>query len=166
MEKKQLIKCPKCGFNNIIGTRKCSKCKTHIDDNRKVCPKCGKVNFAKVKKCTTCKFDFTKKRRTVWANLVISLLIIIILSLLVFFGKEGIVEKFSFGLRVIAGFGIFVLFVQKFTFGSEDTINYSAEEEMFDDRKGFAIMKRWSNRAIFIGAILVFLFLVYYYFIR
>ena len=36
------------------------------------------------------------------------------------------------------------------------------EEEMFDDRKGFAIMKRWSNRAIFIGAILVFLFLVYY----
>ena len=63
-------------------------------------------------------------------ELLLFIEIIIMFSLLLlakkFFGKEGIVEKFSFGLRVIAGFGIFVLFVKMFTFGSEDTINYSA----------------------------------------
>lgn len=166
MAKSQLIECPKCGFKNIVGTRKCSKCKTHIDKNRKVCPKCGKVNYSSINKCSTCNFNFATKKRSIWANLIISILIIVVLSLLVLFGKEEIVERFSFGLQVLAGFGVFVLIIKMFTFGDKDTINYSAEEEMIDDRKGFGIMKRWSNRAILIGAIIVFLFLVYYYFIR
>ena len=73
MEKKDFIICPNCGFRNINGTRKCSKCRKDIDTLRKSCPKCGKINYNNVKYCVSCKFDFTKKRRSVLFNLIISL---------------------------------------------------------------------------------------------
>lgn len=166
MEKQEQIKCPHCGFKNIKGTRKCSKCRKDIDNLRKSCPKCGKINYNNVKLCVRCKYDFTKKKRTIWFNLLISLLLVGILCLLVYFDKEGIVKKFSLALKVLAGFAIFVVFVKTLTYGEKDKISYSAEEEIIEDHKTFNIMKRWSNIAIIIGGILVLGFLIYYYFIR
>ncbi len=166
MDKKNQIKCPHCGFLNIKGTRKCSKCKRDIDNLRKSCPKCGKINYNNVKLCVRCKYDFTKKRKSIWFNLLISVLLVIVLCLLVYFDKEGIVQKFSLLLKVLAGFGIFVVFVKTLTYGEKDKINYSAEEEIVENHKLFHNMKRWSNIAIVIGGILVLGFLIYYYFIR
>lgn len=166
MEKKDFIICPNCGFKNIKGTRKCSKCRKDIDTLRKSCPNCGKINYNNVKNCVSCKFDFTKKRRSIWFNLIISLLIVGILCLLVFFGKEGFVSKFNVGLKVLAGFSVFVLFVKTLTYGDKHIINYSAEEEIVEKHKKLINMKKWCNIAIIIGGILVFAFLVYYYIFR
>ena len=166
MEKKDFIICPNCGFRNINGTRKCSKCRKDIDTLRKSCPKCGKINYNNVKYCVSCKFDFTKKRRSVLFNLIISLLIVGVLFLLVFFGKEGFVSKFNVGLKVLAGFSVFVLFVKTFTYGDKHIINYSAEEEIVEKQKKLISMKKWCNIAIIVGGILAFAFLVYYYIFR
>jgi hypothetical protein len=89
-----------------------------------------------------------------------------LLCLLVVFGKERIVEKFSLGLKVLSGFVIFVIFVKSLTYGEKDKIKYSAEEEILGEQKNLYIMKRWSNIAVIIGGILVLGFLIYYYFIR
>lgn len=166
MAKKEIMICPYCGFENIKGTRRCSKCRKDIDNLRKSCPRCGKINYNNVKYCIRCKYDFTKKKRTIWFNLLISLLLIAVLSLLVFFGKEEIVQKFSLALKVLSGFIIFVIFVRTLTYGEKDKIKYSAEEEIVDDQKNLSIMKRWSNIAIILGGIIVLGFLIYYYFIR
>jgi len=166
MEKNVKIKCPSCGFLNIKGTKKCSKCKRDIDSFRKSCPRCGKINSNNVKLCIRCKYDFTKKKRTIWFNLFFSLLLMGLLCLLVVFGKERIVEKFSLGLKVLSGFVIFVIFVKSLTYGEKDKIKYSAEEEILGEQKNLHIMKRWSNIAVIIGGILVLGFLIYYYFIR
>lgn len=166
MNKKEQVKCPYCGFINIKGTRKCSKCKKNIDTLRKSCPKCGKINYNNVKLCVRCKYDFSKKNRPIVVNFIVSLLLIVVLSLLVFFDKEGIVEKFSLLLKVLAGFFIFILIVKVFTYGEKDILNYSAEEEIVDNHKRFINMKKWSNIAIIIGGILILIFLIYYYFIR
>lgn len=166
MEKKEQMKCPYCGFTNIKGTRKCYKCRKDIDSYRKSCPKCGKVNSNNVKLCVRCKYDFTKKKRTIWFNLIISVLLVIFLCLLVYFDKEGIVKNFSMALKVLAGFAIFVVFVKTLTYGEKDKINYSAEDEILDDHKIFNIMRRWSNLAIVVGAIIILVFLIYYYIFR
>lgn len=166
MKRNEVTKCPYCGFLNIKGTRKCSKCRKDIDNLRKSCPKCGKINYNNVKLCVRCKYDFTSKKRTIWFNLIISIFLVAILSLLVFFDKEGIVQKFNLALKVIAGFIIFVIFVKTLTYGEKDKIKYSAEEEIVDEHKNLNVMKRWSNVAIVLGGILVLGFLIYYYFIR
>lgn len=166
MEKAELIKCPRCGFKNIKGTKKCTKCRTNIDTLRKSCPKCGKINPSDIKRCVTCKFDFTKKARSIWGNLIISGLLVVVLCALVFFGKESVVEKFDFGLRVLAGFLVFVLIIKTFTYGEKHKINYSAEEELVDGNKGLNAMKAWSNLIVIIGFIFVLGFLIYYYVFR
>ena len=166
MEKQEQIKCPYCGFKNIKGTRKCSKCRRDIDNLRKSCPKCGKINYNNVKLCVRCKYDFTKKKRTIWFNFLISLVLVGVLCLLVYFDKVGIVKKVNLALKVLAGFAIFVVFVKTLIYGEKDKINYSAEEEIVERQKNLNIMKKWCNVAIVIGAILVLSFLIYYYFIR
>ncbi len=166
MEKKEYVKCPRCGFENIKGTKKCSKCKKDIDSIRKSCPKCGKINANNVKRCGNCKYDFAKKKRSIWFNLLISILIIGILCLLVYLDKEGLVKKFSLALKVLAGFSVFVIFIKFLTYGKNDIINYTAEDEILDNQKSLNIMRRWSNIAIIMGGLLVLGFLIYYYFIR
>ena len=42
-------KCPKCGFMNIEGTKKCTKCHCNLDKKRKSCPKCAKYNDIEAK---------------------------------------------------------------------------------------------------------------------
>lgn len=165
-ENSKQVKCPKCGFMNIKGTKKCTKCHHSIDSLRKSCPKCGKINSSSVRYCIDCKYDFEKKRRSIWFNIVISVFIVIVLCLLVFFGKESIVKKFNLGLSVLAGFALFVLLIRMFFSDSKQVVNYSAEEEMQDNNDAIVKMKKISNIAIVIGGILVLGFLIYYYFIK
>ncbi len=166
MEQIKKVKCKNCGFINIKGTITCSRCHANIDTERKSCPRCGKVNSNNVKKCVNCRYDFTKKRKSIWFNLFLTSLIVGIMIVLVYFGKENWVDKFSLGLKVIAGFFLFSIVVNIFTYGSRDVINYSAEEEMIDKHKKFEKMKRFSTVAIVIGAVLVVGFLIFYYVIR
>lgn len=165
-ENSKQVKCPKCGFMNIKGTKKCTKCHHNIDSLRKSCPKCGKINSSSVRYCVDCKYDFEKKRKSIWFNLAISSFIVIILCLLVFFGKESIVKKFNLGLSVLAGFALFVLIIRMFFSNSKQVVNYSAEDEMSENNGIIAKMKKFSNIAIVIGAIFVLVFLIYYYFIK
>lgn len=165
MEEFEQIKCKNCGFVNIKGTKTCSRCHTNVDSARKSCPRCGKVNANNVKKCVNCRFDFTKKRKSIFFYLVLSLLIVGVLLLLTYLDYESIVDKFSFGLRVIAGFIVFAIVLNIFTYGSKDKINYAAEDEMIDNHKKLDKMKKFSNIAVIIGGIIVFIVLIVYYFV-
>lgn len=165
MDNMEKVKCSKCGFMNLKGTRTCSKCHTNIESYKKSCPKCGKVNSNNVKRCINCNFDFMKKRSNL-GNLIISLALVIILMLLVYFDKENIVEKFSFVLKVFAGFMIFLLIVNTITYGSKEKINYSAEDEIIDKHKKFNNMKKKSRVAIVLGLIISAIIIVIYYFVR
>lgn len=160
------IKCNNCGFINIKGTRICTKCGTNIDVYKKSCPRCGKVNSNNVKRCVRCNFDFMKKKKTIWFYLLISCFIMLLLFLLGQFISENAFNKFSLALKVLAGFMVFVVLVRTLTYGSKDKINYSAEEEIVEDHKGFDRMKKFSNLTIIVGGILVIVYLIYYYFIK
>ena len=165
MDNMEKVKCSKCGFMNLKGTRTCSKCHTNIESYKKSCPKCGKVNSNNVKRCVNCNFDFMKKRSN-FGSFIISLGLVIILMVLVYFDKESIVEKFSFALKVLAGFMVFLLIVNTITYGSKEKINYSAEDEMIDKHKKLNNMKKRSKAAIFVGIIISAIILVIYYFTR
>lgn len=166
MDNVKQIKCPKCGFLNMKGTRTCSKCHTNIDSYRKSCPKCGKINANNVKRCVSCKYNFMKKRKSIWFYLIISLIFMVVLFLLVYFCKDGFYKKFNLVLKVFSGFMILAILVNTLTYGSKDKINYTAEDEMLYDYKKFNGMKRFSSIAIIVGGILAIIYLIYYYIFR
>ncbi len=160
------IKCPKCGFENVKGTRKCIKCKAEIRLT-KSCPKCAKRNKLDAIKCVNCGYNFNKKSnlKNLIFNLIISLILIVILSLLVYFEHKGVVNNISNIFKIVAVLFIFLLLYRTVNYGSKDINKFSAEEEILDDSK-FVLLRKISNIAIVIGTIGVTAFLIYYYFIR
>lgn len=163
MDNFEKVKCNNCGFVNIKGTKTCSRCHTNIDSFKKSCPRCGKVNSNNVKKCVNCRFDFTKKRKSIWFNLFLSLLVVGILFALNYLNHEAIVENFSFALKIICGFIVFAIIVNIFTYGAKDKINYAAEDEIIVKHKKLDNMKKRSNIVIVCGAVVVIIILFIYY---
>ncbi len=166
MQNLKKVKCPKCKFENIAGAKKCAKCRTKLDDGKKSCPKCAKINSDNVKRCVSCGFNFTKRRRTLLENAIVSVVIVVLLICLVTFGDNVLLEKYNIAIKAIFGFLIFVIIVKTFTYGENEKISYSAEEEILEEYRKFGSAKKTGNILILVGAILVILFLIYYYLIR
>lgn len=158
------VKCSKCGFLNVSGTEVCVKCKTPLKKTRS-CPRCAKKNKIENDRCENCGYKFGRKRGTILFNLIISLLLVGVLSLLVYFKHNGAVSNFSNGLKVLSGLFICLLLYGTINYGRKDINKFSAEEEFVDNDR-FDLLKKISNIAIIIGTIVVVCFLLYYYFIR
>lgn len=163
-EEVKKVKCSKCGFENVAGTYKCIKCKTPLDKT-KSCPRCAKRNKIENKKCENCGYKFGRKRGTLLFNLVVSILLVVVLSLLVYFEHNGIVNNFNSALKVLSGLFICLLLYGTVNYGRKEINKFNAEEEFVDEEK-FHKMKKISNITIVIGTIVVVGFLIYYYFIR
>lgn len=157
------IKCPKCGYKNIKMTRKCTRCHYKLDLDNKSCPKCGRINLESIEKCE-CGFNFNKKKRSLFYNMIISLIVMIIMLLLYKFG--GFSDKYNIALKVIVLFAVFVVIVKTFSNVKGEEISYSAETEMIENLNSAKKMKLISNISIIVGAILVVCFLIYYYIFR
>lgn len=161
MKELEQEKCPNCGFMNIKLTKKCTKCNYDLDEHNKSCPRCGRIQPNSYKKCE-CGFSFSRKKRSIIGNLIITLVIMALL-LVVFNLNNSLFDKFSFGLKVVLVFGIVVMVIKTFTKVDEDAIAYSAEAEMAEHHKSIYKMKKISNIAIIIGAIAIAVFLICYY---
>ena len=153
------IKCPKCGFMNAYGSKKCYKCNTVLRE-LKSCPKCAKKNDIAAKKCVSCGFDFSKKRRSVWFSLVISVLLMVFLFVCVKLGKKSIINGVGLGFRIVAVLIICSLIYVTFTYGKKEKINYAAEEEMATKNPVFNRMKLISSIAVVIGLIAAAVFII------
>jgi hypothetical protein len=164
MTELEQIKCPKCGYKNIKISKRCTKCRYQLDDTKKSCPRCGRRVEQNSSKCE-CGFKFTKKRRSVLGNLLLSIFVMVLLIIVSTINK-GYVEHFSLGIKVVLGFCVFVIIVRTLNNAEDEKISYSAEEEIVDKHKTILRMKMASNIAIIIGAIGVAAFLIYYYLFR
>ncbi len=158
------IKCHKCGFENIKGTTKCVKCHAFLSET-KSCPKCAKKNKIEAIRCSKCGYKFNVKRKSIWFNLILSILLVIVLALIVYFNHVGTFNNISNVLKIFATLFIFCLIYGTINYGKNDIIKFSAEEEFVDNEK-FNLLRKISNVAIVIGTILIVCFLIYYYFIK
>ena len=163
-EKLAKVKCHKCGFENVKGTFRCIKCKTPLSET-KSCPKCAKRNKVDAVRCCSCGYKFNKKRRSVFFNLIVSILLVVVLALMVYFKHSGAVSNINSILKIVATLSVFGLLYGTINYGKSEVVKFSAEEEMMDNEK-FELLKKISNIAIIIGTILAVGFLIYYYFIK
>ena len=63
-----IIKCPKCGADNVAGALRCGRCGYPFvkpqeefmkqDDEKKKCPTCGEDNLKSAKECKYCGYKF------------------------------------------------------------------------------------------------------------
>ena len=161
------VKCGNCGFLNIKGTRKCVKCNMELKQT-KTCPKCAKRNKIDAVKCVNCNYKFSKvnrNKKNLLFNLLVSFLLVIILSLLIYFEHTRTLSSVKNILKIVAVIFIFGLLYRTINYGAKDINKFSAEEEILDDSR-FDLLRKISNIAIIIGTIIVIIFLIYYYFIK
>lgn len=157
------VKCGKCGFENMLGTKKCVKCHEILKHTRKGCPKCAKVNSIDAKKCVKCGYSFENKGNLL-RNLFFSLGIMAILFIFLVIDKS-LIKDIKIGFRIAAAFVIVGIVAMTLTYGSKDVIKYNAEEEIVDNSH-FKKKKMFGALMIIIGIALAAGFIIYYYFIK
>ena len=164
MEAKK-IKCPNCGFKNVYGTKKCFKCKKSLVSYIS-CPKCAKKNAADAKKCSSCGFDFKRKRLSIFACLIISLLICLVLYLCVRFGSKGILGNVKIVYYIFAVIIIMDIVYSTLTYGRKDQLKFDAEEEMSDLNPRLQRMKLISIISIVVMVLAVAFIIIYKYILK
>ena len=156
-------KCPNCGYENVIGAKKCIKC-GNVMEKTKSCPKCAKINGFDAVECTSCGFTFNKKRLSLVSNLIISILVVLILCLLVYFDIDIIANNMSLIVKAIAIICIMGLLITTLTYGSKDKMTFSAEEKI--NNREFSKVKKTSYIIIVIALVAGIIFSLYYYLFR
>lgn len=161
------IKCSKCGFSNVLGTKRCVKCNARLEMPTISCPKCAKINEKSVSKCVSCGYKFNGKKRGMLANLIISLVIVGVLITLVVLEHNGMVSNITKGLKVLSLLFIVYIVYSSLSYGSKEIASYeSVEKDLIKDNKKISKMKRISNIAVVIGAFIVLAILIYFYFFK
>ncbi len=164
MEEIKKIKCKSCGYVNILGTKKCVRCKKRLEQVTKSCPKCAKKNILEVTRCVKCGYRFDKKKKSVLFNFLLSISLVIILFLLLFLDKKGLVGNLNKGFKVLACFLVLGIICSIFLYGRKDIVSYHKENEFVKEDKRINKLKIASNLAIILGGILVFVLLLYFLF--
>lgn len=159
------VKCGKCGFENVLGSKTCVKCHATLKHTRKGCPKCAKVNSIDAKKCVKCGYDFSKKGNGIFKNLIISVIIVLVLALFLLF-DNSLSKDISIGFKIAAGFIIVGIISSSINYASSEVIKFDAEEEMVDNVSKFKRMKLLSSLMVLIGIVLAAGFLIYYYILK
>lgn len=162
MEEVKKVKCSNCGFSNVLGAKKCIKCNAKLKAVTKSCPRCAKKNDINNNKCVSCGYNFNKKRRSVWFNLIISMLLVIVLCSLLALKKMDTLNGITNILKVLAILFIVYLVYSTLTYGSKEIANYDKEKELVKENKNISKMKKYSNVAIVIGTIIILGIAIYF----
>ncbi len=161
------IKCSKCGFSNVLGTKKCVKCNSRLELPTISCPKCAKINKNTVEKCVNCGYKFHGKKRGMLANLIISLIIVGILVVLTILEHNGVVSSITKGLKVLSLLFVVYIVYSSLSYGSKEITNYEGvEKELIKDNKKISKMKKISNIAVVLGGFIVLAIVIYFYFFK
>ena len=163
MEEPKKIKCPKCGFKNYEGSKKCVKCGALYETETKSCPRCAKKNKLDATVCDSCGFKFTQKRRSIWFNIIFSVILVLCLCACVWLDKTGVVKRIGIGFRVVAVFIIVGLLYVTMTYGKKEQLTFDAEEEFQQKSPILNRMKAISIIAVIVGVIFVAAFVIYKY---
>ncbi len=113
------MKCPHCGYENHKGVQKCGKCKKKLKSIKKSCPRCAFKNDIEDKKCQKCGYNFDKKT-SIFLNIFISLIIVIILYSLLILRKENLVNKIEYIFKIIAVLAIIYIFISTLEFSNKN----------------------------------------------
>ncbi|MGN0966170.1 MAG: zinc ribbon domain-containing protein [Candidatus Coprovivens sp.] len=124
--KKNLIKCPNCGEENIKSMKHCLMCGTELAGS-KSCPRCAKINKGDARQCENCGFKFTSKKKAVIASLGFSGILLIVLTLLLIFGKTSVVSNFTNVFRVLSVVIVVIILISTFTYGKKEVVDYAAK---------------------------------------
>ena len=156
----ETIKCPECGFENVIQSKKCKKCHRELESFMKTCPRCAKRNKKDAKKCDKCGFNFKRKQMAIWSNLLFTLLLVAILIVLLLFNQDYLVSQISMLFRVVALIIIVVLFISTLTYGKKEIVPLPGDEtDAFNKRISFLKVR---NLILFIILLIVGSICVYY----
>lgn len=155
----EYIKCPKCNAKNVKGSKVCGKCNKKLEVTSKSCPKCARRNKLDATNCISCGYNFNKKTHNGIINLIITLLFIGALFILVKFNPEINKKYMTYLIYAIGGIGVLMVIISTFTYGKNEIVSLSAEDEM--NRKTFKSHITFSKILIWI-AFLIFLVLIGY----
>ena len=159
------VKCGKCGFYNMLGTKKCVKCHAVLAKTRKGCPKCAKVNTIDAKKCVGCGYNFEKGGNSIFKNLLISAILVLILMFFLTVDKS-LAKDISIGFKIGAAFIILGILNMTLNYGKKDVVKFDAEDEIRSNTGKMKRMKLFSSLMIIIGIMIAAGFLIYFYFIK
>ena len=160
------IKCPKCGFKNAYGTKKCFKCHCRLEKGYISCPKCAKKNSLDAKRCVSCGFNLKRKRLSLFACLVISILVSLALYLCVRYGREEVVGNVKIVYYIIAVIILVSVLYSTLTYGRKNQLSFDAEEEMADNNPRLKRLKLISSIAVVIMVTSIALFIIFKYILK
>lgn len=157
------IKCNRCGFENIYGTKKCLQCKTTLKTDL-VCPRCAKKNMTDSKRCVNCGYSFERKKGGIFFNLVISVLLVALLFIVNYF-DSSIFSSLTKNMKRVAVVVIILIVIAILTYGRKEINHYSAEEQMMENSKMMKFRKIFS---IVLGLVTagIFIFVCFKYLIK
>ena len=163
MKEVKVIKCNKCGFENVYGTKKCMKCKTALKTDL-VCPRCAKKNLSDAKHCVNCGYSFERKKGGILFNLILSILLVVSLLVVNHFDPD-VFSGLTKNMKRVAVFVIIIILIATLTYGKKEINHYSAEEEMMKNSK---MMKVRKVTSIILGLITagIFIFVCFKYLIK
>ena len=160
------IKCPKCGFNNAYGTKKCFKCHHRLEKSFVSCPKCAKKNDPNAVRCVSCGFNLRRKRLSLFACLCISVLIGVLLYLCVRLNKTSVLKNVRVVYSVIAAIIIAGIIRTTFTYGKKDQLKFDAEEEILDKNPRLKRMQLISSIAAVLVVLFIALFIIFKFILK
>ena len=122
------MKCPKCGYDNLIGGTKCGKCGTSLLTKQKIsCPKCATINPIENKKCKKCGYKLNSKRHLL-INIIISLIIVAVLFGLLYFDKISWLKNINKSFKIFSIFIIVILVAGTLLFRRNDATDRTIPE--------------------------------------
>ena len=160
--KKNLIKCPKCGAENIKSLKKCLMCGTELAGS-KSCPRCAKINVKNAKKCENCGYKFTSHKKAFFASLGFSGILLIVLFILLLFGKTSVVSNFTNTFRIISVIVLALIVISTFTYGRKEVIDYTAKYNGYSQPMK---KKKMIVTLLAMVGVVVAGFVVYYFYFR
>ena len=134
--------------------KKKSVVKSDKKENIKSCPKCAKINAVNASKCVSCGYVFNKKNnKRLLISLIISLLVMGVLALFVYFDVEIVKNNLKIVIYVLGGIGVFLTLYRTLFYGEKDLMAYSAEEKI--NRRELGKFKKVSIVIMIMGLFLL-----------
>ena len=149
--KRNLVLCPHCGFENTKHLKKCLSCGGELIGS-KSCPRCAKINLMNAKKCVSCGYKFNKTKVSTIASLIFCGILLITLMLLMIFDQTEVVRGFLDNFRLVSIVIIVLIIISTLTYGRKEKIDYDSYNDAI--KNDLAYKKIFAMLALIIGFVI------------